>query len=70
MLRGGEVYTGFRYRNLKERDHLENPDVDRTIISKYNLNTSGSGGRGQDLSSSGHRKFAGSFAYGNKIWVS
>jgi len=28
----GEVYTGFWYGNLRERDHLEEPDIDGRII--------------------------------------
>jgi hypothetical protein len=28
----GEVYTGFWWGNLKERDHLEDPGVDGRII--------------------------------------
>jgi hypothetical protein len=28
----GEVYTGFWLGNLRERDHLEDPGVDRRII--------------------------------------
>ena len=28
----GEVYTGFWWRNLRERDHLGDPGVDRRII--------------------------------------
>jgi hypothetical protein len=28
----GEVYTGFWWGNLMERDHLEDPGVDRRII--------------------------------------
>ena len=29
----GEAYTGYWWRNLRERDHLEDPDVDgRKII--------------------------------------
>jgi hypothetical protein len=31
-MRGGEAYTGFWWGNLRERDRLENPDVDRRII--------------------------------------
>ena len=27
-----EVYTGFGWRNLSERDHLEYPDIDGRII--------------------------------------
>jgi len=29
---GGEVYTGFWWGNLRERDHLEDPSVDGRII--------------------------------------
>ena len=29
---GAVVYTGFWWRNLKERDHLEGPGVDGRII--------------------------------------
>jgi len=29
---GGEVYTGFWCRNLRERDHLGDPGIDRRII--------------------------------------
>jgi len=28
----GEVYTGFWWGNLKERDHLEHPGIDGRII--------------------------------------
>jgi len=28
----GEVYTGFRWGNLRERHHLEDPGVDGRII--------------------------------------
>jgi hypothetical protein len=30
--RRGETYTGFRWGNLKEIDHLEEPGVDGMII--------------------------------------
>jgi hypothetical protein len=30
----GEVYTGFWWGNLRERDHLEDPVVDRRVILK------------------------------------
>jgi len=29
---GGEAYTGFWWRNLRERDYLEDPVVDGRII--------------------------------------
>jgi len=29
---GGEVYTGFRWENLRERDHLGDPGIDGRII--------------------------------------
>jgi len=28
----GEVYTGFSWGNLRERDHLEDSGVDRRVI--------------------------------------
>jgi hypothetical protein len=28
----GEVYTGFWWGNLRKRDHLGDPDIDRRII--------------------------------------
>jgi hypothetical protein len=28
----GEVYPGFWWGNLRERDHLEDPDIDGRII--------------------------------------
>jgi hypothetical protein len=31
-MRKGEVYTGFRWENLKERNYLEGPGIDRRII--------------------------------------
>jgi hypothetical protein len=31
---GGELYTEFWGGNLRERDHLKNPGVDRKIILK------------------------------------
>jgi len=31
----GEVYTGFWWGNLRERDHLEDPRVDGRIILRW-----------------------------------
>jgi hypothetical protein len=31
----GEVYTGFWWGNLKERDHLEDPSVDGRLILRW-----------------------------------
>ena len=35
--RRGEAYTGFWWRNLRERDHLEDPGVDGRIILSWIL---------------------------------
>jgi hypothetical protein len=41
----GEIYTGFWWRNLRERDHLEDPDGDgRTILSRISRKWNGGGG--------------------------
>jgi hypothetical protein len=47
-----EVYTGFLWGNLRERNHLEDPGVDgritlRWVLRKWNV------GHGLDLSGSG-----------------
>jgi hypothetical protein len=31
----GEVHTGFWWGNLRERDHVEDPGVDRKIIRRW-----------------------------------
>jgi hypothetical protein len=31
----GEVYTRFWWRNMRDRDHLEDPSVDRKIILRW-----------------------------------
>ena len=31
----GEVYTGFRWGNLRERDHLGDPAIDGRIILRW-----------------------------------
>jgi hypothetical protein len=31
----GDVYTGFWWRNLRERDNLGDPDVDGMVILKW-----------------------------------
>jgi len=31
----GEVCTGFWWGNLRERDHLEDPDIDGSIIYRW-----------------------------------
>jgi hypothetical protein len=33
----GEVYTGFWWGNLRERDYLEDPGAEGRIISRWNF---------------------------------
>jgi hypothetical protein len=40
----GEVYTGFWWGNLRERDHLEDPGVDWEVYIKKDLQEVGCGG--------------------------
>jgi len=41
----GEVHTGFWWRNLRERDHMEDPGTDERIILRWIL-TKWDGGHG------------------------
>jgi hypothetical protein len=34
---GREVYTGFWWGNLRERNHFEDPGIDKRIILKWNF---------------------------------
>jgi hypothetical protein len=34
-MRRGEVHTGFWWGNLRERDNLEDPGMDRRVILKF-----------------------------------
>jgi hypothetical protein len=43
--RRGEVLTGLQWGNLKEGDHLEDPDVDGRIILKWIFERLGGGRR-------------------------
>jgi hypothetical protein len=35
MWGGGEVYKWFQWGNLRERDNLEDPEIDKRIILKW-----------------------------------
>ena len=43
---GGEVYTGFWWGNLKEGDHLKNPEADGKITLKLIFEINGRDGSG------------------------
>jgi hypothetical protein len=48
-VKSGEVHRGFRWGNLRERDHLKDPDIDgRIILNRYLRNVVG--GHGLDPS--------------------
>jgi len=44
MWERGEVYTGFWWGNLRERDHLEDPGVDGGDKIEMDLQEAGCGG--------------------------
>ena len=44
---GRDVHTGFWWGNLRERDHLEDPGIDRRIILRWIIRD-GDGGHGLD----------------------
>ena len=46
----GEVYTGFGWRNMRERDLLEDPGVDGRIILRWVFRKWDGGMDGIDLS--------------------
>jgi len=50
---GGEVYTGFWWGNMGDRDHLEDPGVDGRIILRWNFRKWGMLGCKLDRSDSG-----------------
>jgi len=63
------VYTGFRWGNLRERDHLKDPGVDGRIIlilifGKCDV------GAWTGLSGSGQGQVAGCCECGNEPWGS
>jgi hypothetical protein len=41
----GEVYAGFRWGNLRERDYFEDPDADGMLLLNRYLRYAGRGGR-------------------------
>jgi hypothetical protein len=53
----GELHTGFWWGNLREGDHLEDPDIHRRIILKW-IFGKWDGWRGLDRSSSGKGQVA------------
>jgi hypothetical protein len=49
----GEAYTGFWWRNLRERDHLEDPGVDGRTVLRWIFKKWDVGVHGMDRSDSG-----------------
>ena len=48
-----EVYTGFWWGNLREKNHLEDPGVEQRIILRWIFRRWDGVGHGLDLSGSG-----------------
>ena len=59
------MYTGFWWGDLRERDHLENPGLDRRIILRW-IFRSGMWGHGLDQSGAGEGQVAGTCKCGNE----
>jgi hypothetical protein len=61
----GEMYIGFWWGNLRERDHLETPGVDRRIILRWIFQEVG-WGHGLDGPDSEKGQVAGTCECGNE----
>ena len=61
----GEVYTGFWWGNLRERDHLGDTGVDGRIILRW-IFRNGMWGYGLDRAGSGWGQVAGTCECGNE----
>ena len=61
----GEVHTGFWWGNMRERDYLEDPGIDGSVISKR-IFRKWDGGNGLDLSSSEQGQVVGTCKCGNE----
>ena len=60
------MHTGFWWENLREGEHLEDPDVDGRIILKLTIEKWG-WGYGLDRSDLGEGQVAGLCEYGNEL---
>ena len=62
----GDVYTGFWWGNLKERDHLEAQDLDGSIILRWVFRM-WVWGHGLDRAGSEYGQVAGTCGYGEEL---
>ena len=61
----GEVYRGFWWRNLREREHLEDPGIDGRIILRL-ISRKWDVGHGLDRAGSGYGQVSGTCECGNE----
>jgi hypothetical protein len=63
----GEVHTEFWWGNLRERDNLEDPDIDGRIILRWIFRKREGGGHGLESSGSRFEQVSGNSKHGIEL---